>query len=179
MNPTSTIVIPTCIAIIAVPFILTKLLDAWFKESTSKKGIVDDEHFTVGFPRSIKNLCLVCTLFLGVLFAFSFKDGVIEIWVHAFFGIMFMLPLLLLYCVCAWRVTVNDEEIIIRRPFHFRKRYHISELKGYARCDDGGKIIKMNGKTACLELIFVTPPILYSYFLKHKKILPSQKTQKR
>lgn len=179
MNPIITVVIPTCIAIIVVPLMLKKLLGAWFNELTRRKGIVDDEHFTVGFSHSIKSLFLVFTLFCGALFVFSFKNGIIEIWVHLFFGLMFILPLFLLYCVCAWRVTVHGEEIIIRRPFHFKKKYHLNELKGYTKCDDGGKIIKMNGKTACLELIFVTPPLLYNYFLKHEKILPSQKTQKR
>ena len=65
MNPIITVVIPTCIAIIVVPFMLKKLLGAWFNELTRRKGIVDDEHFTVGFSHSIKSLFLVFTWFCG------------------------------------------------------------------------------------------------------------------
>lgn len=170
-------VIPACIAMIVTPIILSWLVKACLSSFTSKKTMRDNEHFTTQYPPVLICFFAGCTLFFAALLALLFHLADARttlIWGCAIFGGALSLSLLLWYCAGRWRVRVDSTKITVWRPFHQKREYSMEQIKGYMRCDDGGKILDVKGKTICLETFFVWPS-LYNYFLAHGKILPSEK----
>lgn len=173
MDSVIIVVIPVCIAIIIVPAILSQIVKSWLQGLAAKNMVIDSDHFVVKYPPIVKHLFACLTLFWLALLLLFWESRTSLVWAYAIFCVFFLLSLFLLYCTWKWRVIASGEKIIIIRPFHLRHEFSLNQLKGYVRCGNGGRILDTSGKTVCVESIFVQPPALYNYFLKHGKILPS------
>lgn len=148
-----------------------KIVKSYFIDLSFKDMITDSEHFAVKYPPAVRHLFVCLTLFWFALLLFFWESRTSSAWAYTVLCAFFLLSLFLLYCTWKWRVIVSGQKVIIIRPFHLKREFYLNQLKGYSRYRGGGKIIDMRGKVVCIENIFVQPPVLYNYFLKHKKIL--------
>lgn len=181
MDSIITTVIPACIAMIVTPIILSKLVNGCLDYQIPSKAMWDNEHFTAQYPPVLIRFFAGCTLFFTAMLALLFHledERTTLIWGCAIFGVPLSLSLLLWYCAGRWRVRVDGTKITMWRPFRRKREYSIDQIKGYMKCENGFKILDVNGKTICLETVLVGPP-LSSYFSAHGKILPPEKKKGR
>lgn len=181
MDPIIVSVFPACVAMIVTPLILSWLVKACLRSFASKKTMQDNEHFTAQYPpvliRFLAGLTLCVAALLALLFHLAYARTTL-IWGCVIFGVPLSLSLLLWYCAWRWRVRVDGTKITVWRPFHWKREYSMEQIKGYMRCDNGGKILDVKGKSICLATFLVFPS-LYNYFLAHGKILPPEKKKGR
>ena len=181
MDPMIATVFPACIAMIVTPIILSWLVKGCLFSFDFKKAMQDKEHFTAQYPpvliRFLGGLTLCVAALLALMFHWTDTRTTL-IWTCVIFGVPLSLSLLLWYCAARWRVRVDGTKITMWLPFRRKREYSIDQIKGCMKCDNGYKILDVNGKAICLETVFVWPS-LYNYFLAHGKILPPEKKKSR
>lgn len=174
-------VIPACFAMVVTPIILSWLVKGCLDHQIPSKATWDNEHYTAQYPPVLIRFLGGLTLCVAALLALMFRwtdTRTTLIWTCVIFGVPLSLSLLLWYCAARWRVRVDGTKITTWLPFRRKREYSMDQIKGYMKCDNGGKILDVNGKTICLETVLVAPH-LSIYFSLHGKILPPKKKKSR
>lgn len=166
------ILLPCCMTMILVPKLIRKVFIHHVHQLEKSMKKCGNTYQTVGYPAWLSNIFLFSIFFFSALIFFSIVDKNRAWFVYIIFGLLVSISSLLYYYCKWWKVTITDnQKIIFRMPFHKTRSFSMDELEGYLRHDGEGIIYDHNWHPICTETMFVTPPILYNYFLEHKKII--------
>lgn len=153
-----------------VPIFIRKLLVHYISTLKIPKRLSSQQ--TVSYSAWFSNIFLFSALFFAGLLVFSIINKNSALFVYVFFVSLLSVSLLCYYYCKWWKVTINDNQTLtFRMPFRRTCTISIDDLAGYFRHDGEGIIYDRRGHLICTETIFVSPPILYNYFLEHKKII--------